>query len=312
LVVILAETRGGHLTFDNFRKNLLEVFDADLALCVAENADEDRENPYYAAAKHIWTYPEPEDWAEAFDEAQRTMGGTEDWRLLAEIRGGWLGGIKLDPPEGGAAAILLFFRHFLKLQLQESGLAEAYDRFIITRADFMHLLPHPGPELLPLDYIWIPRGQDYAGYNDRQIILSREDLLPALSLADDIFEAPSARLAEMRAYNPRHWSIEACVKFHLDRAGLSRRVRRHPCTMFLVRAEHGKSSSGIYGEYDAQMGYAVKYPAEYLSYERCRAILGTARRWSPLRWRLTSWVFAVRERAGHRLHALKNAVKPSA
>ncbi len=70
LVVVLCETRAHEHTYDLFKKNLLDVMNADLCLCVANNHREDRENPFYQQAKYVWCFDEPEDWGDAIDNIQ--------------------------------------------------------------------------------------------------------------------------------------------------------------------------------------------------------------------------------------------------
>lgn len=69
LVIILSETRAHELSFDNFKKNVIDVLDADLCLCIGVKSDYDYTNPFYKLAKHRFIYDEPSDFGEAFDYA---------------------------------------------------------------------------------------------------------------------------------------------------------------------------------------------------------------------------------------------------
>ena len=64
LVVIFSETRASELTFSSFKKNLLDVYKADLALCVGNNCREDIHNPFYKHAKYQWIMEEPADFGD--------------------------------------------------------------------------------------------------------------------------------------------------------------------------------------------------------------------------------------------------------
>ena len=150
LVVVLAETRAHEHTFQAFRENVLDLFSADLCLCVAESEFEDANNPFYQHAKYVWTCPEREDWGEAFDEAQLERGIEAPWRKLLAVGDQWLGGVKGHDQHPGSAAILLYFRWFLRQCLLETDVIHEYDRFIITRSDFMHRIPHVPLRLLEL------------------------------------------------------------------------------------------------------------------------------------------------------------------
>ncbi len=59
LVIILFETRAQELTFNNFKKNRIDVL----------NADYDYNNPFYNLAKYKFLYDEPDDFGDAFDYA---------------------------------------------------------------------------------------------------------------------------------------------------------------------------------------------------------------------------------------------------
>ena len=284
LIIILSETRAHELTFPGFKANFLEPLGADLALCVADNPREDQNNPFYMSADYIWTYPEPDDWADGFDWIADNEGWHGDWRQLLKIKDQWLGGIR-DPIEGhpGSGGILLFFRYFLRKSLKESGALEQYDRFIITRSDYMHTIPHLPINLLSRDKIWIPRGEDYGGVTDRQIIANREDILSVLSIADDVFTKPDQLYERMHQH--QHWNIEQFIKSQFDFYGLSKRVRRYPATMFAVRARDGHTSWAK-GIYDDKLGYFVKYPKEYRRYLLCSKFVSERTGWN----RLKIWI----------------------
>ena len=177
LVIILAETRAHEYTYNLFKTNLLDVLQADLCLCVADNDRENRDNPFYKHAKYVWTYEEPDEWGDAFDHAQQSKGYSKNWRKLLKVKNTWLGGIKGEGEQTGSAGILLFFRWLLKESLINHNVLEKYDRFIVTRSDFVHKIPHIPLKLLDQENIWIPYGEDYGGYTDRHIIAHRDDIL---------------------------------------------------------------------------------------------------------------------------------------
>ncbi len=256
LVVVLAETRAHEHTFALFRSNLLDVLHADLALCVAENEREDTANPFYQYARHIWTYQEPQDWGDAFDEAQAITGNAGNWRQLLGIRDQWLGGIQGDNAQPGAAGILLFFRWFLKESLVKSNVLDRYDRFVITRSDFMHKVPHLPLTFLDPSYVWIPDGEDYGGFTDRHVVVHRDDVIPALSIADEVIADPDGLYESL--VHLKEWNLERYVKFSFTRLGLTPRVKRYPYTMYTVRSVGGHTRWAK-GQNVPQLGYHVKY-----------------------------------------------------
>ena len=69
LVVILSETRAHELTFDSFKKNVIDELNADLCVCIGVKPDYDYTNPFYQLAKYKFIYDEPDDAGDAFEYA---------------------------------------------------------------------------------------------------------------------------------------------------------------------------------------------------------------------------------------------------
>ena len=264
LIIILAETRAHQLTFDLFKRNLLDPNNADLALCVADNQREDKSNPFYQHAQYCWTIKEPEDWGSAFDEFQERHGLVGDWRQLMQVKDQWLGGVKGNKAQFGSAGILLFFRLFLKECLVEHQIIEKYDRFVVTRSDFMHRIPHVPLYLLASSKIWIPDGEDYGGYTDRHIVVARENVRKVLSIADPIVGQPEALREAMSSRDD--WNLERYIKFAFTKMGINELVERFPYTMYSVRLPDGHTR-WQQGKFHEDLGYYVKYPGEYESYQ---------------------------------------------
>lgn len=265
LVIVLAETRNWELTFDWLKSHCLEVLGADLALCVADNSFEDTSNPFYREARHVWKGREWEDWGEAFDEAQAVEGWSADWRVLRRHQGNWLGGVREASGETrwGSSAILLYYRWVLKRRLLESGVLDQYDRFVLTRSDFMHEVPHLPLWYLQSKYTWLPDGEDYGGYTDRHLVANGEDFLRALSVTDLMLREPE-RLDRMMGQK-RHWNLEGFLKLAFQDIGLDQKIRRFPYTMYAAKLPGGRSrwSAGVYAGY---RGFFIKYWSEYRRY----------------------------------------------
>ncbi|WP_421704810.1 hypothetical protein [Aliiroseovarius sp.] len=285
LIIVLAETRAHELTFDLFKRNFLDPNDADLALCVGANPREDTSNPFYTHAKHVWTYEEPDDWGDAFDHIQQVEGWSGNWRQLLQIPDQWLGGIKHPTYQHpGSGAIQIFFRWYLRRCLIDSGVINHYDRFVVTRSDFMHLIPHVPLKYLPNDHIWLPDGEDWGGYTDRELIANRRHLLKVLSYMDDMLRDPDAFYKRLK--NRKKWACEHIYWLQLKRARLGHLIRRYPYTMYTVRAKDG-ATRWAGGDYDAALGYAVKYPTEHACSARCKRLLWPTGRWN----RLNLWLY---------------------
>ena len=73
LVIVLSETRASELTFDNFKKNVIDELNADLCVCIGVKPDYDYNNPFYKLAKYKFTYNEPDDFGDAFEYAYNIL-----------------------------------------------------------------------------------------------------------------------------------------------------------------------------------------------------------------------------------------------
>ena len=304
LVIILAESRESELTFDLFQKHVLDVCHADLALCVADNCREDTFNAFYRHARYIWRYSEPDDWGDAFDDLQRKSGLDADWRILLEVKKQWLGGVKGEGEQPGSAAILLFFRLFLKERLMDRDVLEKYDRFIVTRSDFMHRIPHVPLALMAPEYIWIPDGEDYCGYTDRHVIAHRDDILDVLSIGDRIISEPGKLFDDMR--HAGDWNLERFIKAEFRHLGLTPKVKRFPYTMYTVRSADGHTRWRG-GRYNKKLGYCIKYPSEYARYRLASAFINKTGDWTPFTFvlvRMLSYLLISRYRFYRRTEAV--------
>jgi hypothetical protein len=73
LIIILSETRASELTFDNFKKNVIDELNGDLCVCIGIKPDYDYNNPFYKLAKYKFLYDEPDDFGDAFDYAYNIL-----------------------------------------------------------------------------------------------------------------------------------------------------------------------------------------------------------------------------------------------
>ncbi|MAI13365.1 MAG: hypothetical protein CMM15_05055 [Rhodospirillaceae bacterium] len=275
LVVILGETREHELAFDSFKKNVLNVLEADLCLCIGIPNRYDIRNPYYNGAKFRFTYPEPDDYATAFDfAAKHILHGRADmevfqgqvmkrtpWRNFLKIEGQFMGGIRDESHEHpGSAGILLFYRWYLLKNLRENNLISQYDSFVITRSDFIYALPHPSLDHLNQKYIWIPHGESYGGITDRHAIVPSRFIESYLDILDQMMLQSNQYYSEMSA--KPGWNLEQVIKFHLEQHGLLTSLRRFPYVMYSVRSKDG-TTRWSRGQWHPSLGYFIKYPKEY-------------------------------------------------
>ncbi|KXZ51746.1 hypothetical protein GPECTOR_11g192 [Gonium pectorale] len=217
------------------------------------------EDPFMKAARYTWLYPEPYDWAEAFDYACQCK---DCWRPVLKAKDQWLGGILDDEDQHpGSSAILIFYRWFLLKNLFESKIVNYYDYFIVTRSDYYYIKPHPKlPLSMDPNHIWIPEGEDYGGITDRHIVVSRKHVHAALSLMDPIIQDPKGLLREMQGHD--EWNLEQFIKYQFETRGILQHVRRFPRIMYAVRTSN-TSTRWRSGTFVKEAGMIVKYMTEY-------------------------------------------------
>lgn len=275
LVIVLGQLRAHQLTWDNFKENVLDQLDADLAVCVPADAFFDPTNLFYINARFRWLVPDAPDLAEVFDQIQKQLGSSEQWRVLCEVKGSWLGRIA-ESGQPGAAAILFILRWFMLNNLRAEGLDKIYDRFVITRSDFFYVCPHPPLECLAADNLWIPDGEDYGGLCDRHLVVSAADLIASCNLIDDLLLRPRQMRDAM--IENSNWNIEQVIALHLTRNGLISKVRRFPYIMFIVR-DSGDPSAWSTGDYESDVDMVVKYPTELHEASRYQHLLRSIDDW---------------------------------
>jgi len=260
LVVIIAETRAGHLTFESFQKHVLKPLHADLALCISDHMTPDLNgsDPYREHANYIWEYPEQEDWGKAYDHIKEAEHSEEDWRVMLKVKDQFLGGVK-DPVDEhpGSAGILLFFRWFLRENIM--ALPEQYKRYVVTRSDQLYMADHP---VVDDNYIWVPDGEDWGGITDRHMSIPQKHILVALDVMHDIIHRPQQLHDEMVAIRS-NWNLELLLKWYFEKTGIWNRVRRFPRVMFGVRDDLTPTrwSKGV--ERVNGNGPWIKYNGEY-------------------------------------------------
>lgn len=342
LVIILSETRAHELTFESFKKNVIEQLNADLCLCIGVKKDYNFDNPFYNLAKYKFLYNEPEDFAESFEYAYNILsknrpkyekleninclydilnnhndnisfyGNYNDienfdnydddeivvhtskfenqyknqvygikksmnilkneqnvnsykkplyWREFLKIKDQFLGGIKDDNHQHpGSAGILIFFRWFLLKNLIDNDLINKYDRFIITRSDFIYQLPHPKLEYMNENFIWIPDNEHYGGYTDRHVVLSKNNIESYLNILNNLVLKSNEYFIKMSSHN--RWNLEQLIKFNLKENNVLHLVKEFPYIMYSVRNKNGSTrwSGGVWSQ---NLGYYIKYSSEY-------------------------------------------------
>ena len=249
LVIVLAETRAHELTFDNFKKNVIDELGADLCLCIGVKSDYDYENPFYKLAKYHFLYNEEDDpnFAKSveysYENTQKTgfeyfkdkyvkhKHYTDFYELRSRI-----GSCLIEYSDKFwnfiiSTYIHIFFLWFLQKNMRESGLLSKYERFVILRSDYIYNLPFPKMEVLNEQYIWIPDSEDYNGICDRSVVLSANHFEHYVNILES-FYTKSNRYYEI-IKSQFEWNMEKILKMHLDENNLFR-FPDGPCAKFIL------------------------------------------------------------------------------
>lgn len=274
LVIVLSETRGHELTFNSFKKNVIDVLNADLCLCIGVKKEYDYDNPYYKLAKYKFLCDEPDDFGDAFDYAYEILRKNQpkyeklnnintpplQWREFLKIKDQFMGGVKDEHnSHPGSAGILIFFRWFLLQNIIESGLINQYERFVITRSDYIYQLPHPKVEYMDENNIWIPDCEEYGGFTDRHVVLSNKNIEPYLNIFNNMVIRSNDYYSKM--VRKTDWNLERLIKFHLKQNNVEHLVKSFPYIMYTVRNING-STRWSEGSWNDNLGYYVKYATE--------------------------------------------------
>jgi hypothetical protein len=269
LVIILGETRAHELTFDNFKKNVIDVLNADLCLCIGVKLDYDYYNPFYKLAKYKFLYNEDEDYSGAFDYAYNIIINENKienenhlhWREFLKIKNQFMGGIRdKDNEHPGSGAIQIFYRWFLLKYLIYHKLIDKYDRFVITRSDYIYQLPFPKVERMNSNNIWIPNFEYWGGYTDKNVILSKTNIIPYLNILNMMVLKSNEYFSKMKNYN--YWNIEQLIKFHLYQNNVEYLIKEFPYIMYACRNHNGTTRWNV-GTYNEKLGYYLKSEDEY-------------------------------------------------
>ena len=196
LIILTTSTRAHHITFQNFKANVLDVLDADLALSV-ETQKYPTPDGYRSAAKYIWEMNPPKDFdfMHFYDQISTKCFNHPFNESYAQIIGtvgssphdsGWLGCIKAAK-QNTCCAQMLFYRWFALQNILKEKLYLQYDTVIISRSDFYWVGPHEKLDI-KRGNVYVPEGNDWGGVYDRHYVLSMYDAISALGHSEIVIE----------------------------------------------------------------------------------------------------------------------------
>jgi hypothetical protein len=183
------------------------------------------------------------------------------WREFLKVKDQFLGGV-IDSHNQhlGSAGILIFFRWFLLKNLIDNGLINKYERFIITRSNFIYQLPHPKIEHMNDNCIWIPDCEHYDGYTDKHVVLSKNNIESYLNILNNLVLRSNEYFMKMK--NKNDWNLERLIKFHLEQNNVLHLVKEFPYIMYSVKNING-STRWSECNYSNKLGCYIKYQSEY-------------------------------------------------
>lgn len=254
LVIVMGSIRGGELAWQTLYRNVLDLNSADLALVVGEVAPENRTSSLYGRAKYLYEFLEFNDWGTAID----LINGTA-WRdeLLPYVsKGNGLFGA-VDGRKGSGAVIFMA-RWYVSKAIEEYGLKERYDRFVLTRSDHYYGCEHD-LSLLDPSFVWVPIGQDFGGITDRHMICNNGQILKALDIFPTAIRHPTKYAdSRLNRTNP-----EKMIARRWKEENLWDNVRRFDRVMFTCAAAGDKTRWKGKSKEKAEEGVFLKYKKEY-------------------------------------------------
>ena len=200
-----------------------------------------------------------------------------------EFKGEWQGRIRSPDPQPSASSIGFFCRWLLLHGLQHDDVLDRYDRFVLTRSDFVWLCPHPPLSVLDPSAIWVPNGEHYCGVNPRHSVVSRADVVDCLNVLEDILLRPIQLYEEMK-HKPT-WNFEQFLAHHLSRKGLLHKVKLFPYVMYLARPVSDDSPTWSPGSYEPTVGHYVKYESEFRAASAYATIIRSRADWENGAWK---------------------------
>jgi hypothetical protein len=215
---------------------------------------------------------------------QQHESAPPDWRTLLRVPGTWAGRIHSATPHPSASSILIFSRWLLLQGLMRDAVLDRYDRFIITRSDYVWLCPHPPLSMLSSQHVWVPDDHHWSGINDRHAVVSRDHVVDFLNGLEDILLRPDELMRDMQQRDA--WNDEQLLALHLRRTGLLSAVQEFPYVMYAARPVDDRSPTWAGGRYEPSVGHYVKYESEFRAARAMASLVRSRQDWIRGDWRV--------------------------
>jgi hypothetical protein len=223
LVCMIGTLRAVDLTSGHLIEKVIQPLNADLLFCVSRiDANDEIIIKKFKDCNivDVYIYEEAKDnYQDFLDNFFNKLSSKEQdqWHEYLKIDGNWLGGIK----ERRGSGFHLNFNYLKLLErlktLKKNGFE--YQRYIITRTDFLWMVEHPPLNLLEPKLIWTPAGENYNGYNDRHAVCSDQNISHYLNLLEFMFNFQALEYIYNNV-DENNLSHERHLKSHLDYCGV--------------------------------------------------------------------------------------------
>lgn len=184
------------------------------------------------------------------------------WRRFLKIKDQFMGGIKdAENEHPGSAGILIFFRWFLLKKLKETNIINKYDRFIITRSDYIWRLEHPSISLLSNDKIWVPNCETYEGITDRHTVIPQKYMEQYCNILTAMLDKRTDYFNKMiKISHICSFNLEKLILFHLNECNIKHDF--FPYVMFSIRPSNVSTRWASGTVYCKNEDYFIKYISE--------------------------------------------------
>ena len=215
LVCLLGQVRYPDITWEPWKKMVLDHLNADLILC----GNVEHDNQFRRRAMHIFT--------------------TDAICDLSMFDG--LPGLTFGKDSKPAGKMILSFRNDLWNNLVKHNLHEKYDMYIISRSDMLWTGPHP---TLDTEHIWCVNGEFHLGLCDRHMVVPRQYLRQVLTVAHienptKTFQILHEKYNEGLKYGYAHclFNLESFLYCRFKERGLLEHLGLSPFPMYLTDPE---------------------------------------------------------------------------
>jgi hypothetical protein len=247
--------RATDVTFLGFKKFVLDVLNADLCAAVTDK-NRDGSGAWRNSAKYLDVYEEPQSY-EPF-VSSRAQALALNSSLERVLHNNFLHPTGIQQMYSKARIWRLIEQH---------GLLEEYDWFLVCRTDLFWLAPHVDFRGDETRSVWVPyagRKSDRQGYYDRAVVVHKSRVQHVLTLMDTVSAESHPFMDALRGYPGsvgRSTNCESFYRQYLEFANLP--IKRFDFTAF-VTATNASIASQHAAHLNQDMGHLYRYTDEYV------------------------------------------------